>query len=192
MRGKTAWGFCNLAFEASRDECFPRLLRRVFFRFGVAWFWVALAREGRAREVWRDLRVQNAVPRSGGLGAVWGRCVGSLKQLFASRASAHFPVVQAWSLSNEPRMRGLGLGRVWAVLCPFCDQFHTHLPGEGGRTPPCCADTAHRQYILLHAGVLPFEHRTRFCRSVRGDLPRLLQQWPEPATPLEAIEFRAA
>jgi hypothetical protein len=192
MRGKTAWGFCNLAFEASRDECFPRLLRRAFFRLGVAWFWVALAREGRAREVWRDLRAQNAEPRSGGLRTAWSRCIGVLKRLLTRPSLGLSPVVPAWSLTNEPRMRGLGLGRVWAVLCPFCDRFHTHLPGEGTRAPPCCADSGRRRYVLKHAGVLPFEHRTRFCRSLRGDLPRLLQQWPEPATPLAAIEFHAA
>jgi len=76
-------------------------------------------------------------------------------------------------------MRGLGLGRMWAVLCPFCDEFHTHSPGEDSRTPHCCNERDRRSYVLEFAGALPVEYRTRFYRSSKAGLPRLLHRWPE-------------
>jgi hypothetical protein len=90
-------------------------------------------------------------------------------------------------------MRGLGLGRMWAVLCPYCNEFHTHSPGEGGRTPHCCGERDRRSYILQFAGALPVEHRTRFYRSSRSGLPRLLHHWPEtPVHASEAVRLLAA
>jgi hypothetical protein len=76
-------------------------------------------------------------------------------------------------------MRGLGLGHMWAVLCPYCDEFHTHSPGEGRRTPHCCSERDRQHYVLEFAGALPAEHRTRFYRSSKSGLPRLLHRWPE-------------
>ena len=90
-------------------------------------------------------------------------------------------------------MRGLGLGRMWAVLCPFCDEFHTHSPEEGRRTPHCCAERDRRSYALEFAGALPVEYRTRFYRSSKSGLPRLLHRWPEAgAERSEPVELLAA
>jgi hypothetical protein len=68
---------------------------------------------------------------------------------------------------------------MWAVLCPFCEEFHTHSPGEARRIPHCCPDQDAGQYLLEHAGPLPLEHRAGFCQSSRTWLPRLLNQWEE-------------
>jgi hypothetical protein len=65
---------------------------------------------------------------------------------------------------------------MWAVLCPFCEEFHTHSPGEARRIPHCCPDQEAGQYLLEHAGPLPLEHRARFYQSSKAWLPRLLHQ----------------
>lgn len=168
-----------MAFDASRDERFSPLLRRVFLEFGVAGFWTALIWEGRAFEVWRDLRAQSASTRHLSFGAIRAGCVDRLKELLDRRARGQCPSVPAWSLPNSRKMRGLGLGRMWTVLCPFCHEFHTHSPGESCRTPHCCSDRDRNQYVLEFAGALPLEHHTRFYRSSKAGLPRLLHQWPE-------------
>lgn len=193
MQAKTAWGLCNRAFAASRETRFPALVRRAFFQLGVMLFWMALAVEGRAREVWRDLRAQDAPRRPLSPRAAWKHCAGVLRRLVWRSAEARCPVVEAWSLPDYPRMRGLGLGRMWAVLCPFCHQYHTHSPGEGRCSPHCATGTDRRHYVLAFAGVLPSEHHTRFYRSVRAGLPRFLQQGPDPdVAMLDAVEIRAA
>jgi hypothetical protein len=82
---------------------------------------------------------------------------------------------------------------MWAVLCPFCNEFHTHSPGEGGRTPHCCGERDRRSYVLQFAGALPVEHRTRFYRSSKSGLPRLLHHWPDThVRPSEAAALLAA
>ena len=170
-----------MAFDASRNERCARLLRPLFFQFGVTWFWVALALEGRAVEVWRELRVQNASAKrlklTGGLGGLCRRPA----QTLLNGASGQSLEVPAWSLPESRKMRGLGLGRMWAVLCPYCQRFHMHSPGEGRRTPHCCADRDDNHYVLAFAGALPLQHHRRFYRTSKGDLPRLLDQWPEAA-----------
>jgi hypothetical protein len=177
MNGKTAWRFSAMAFDASRDERCPRVVGPLFFQFGVALFWVALAVEGRAHEAWRELKTQNAGVRRSRLASVWANCAQDLRDaLLKSRA---YPAVTAWSLPDSRRMRQLGLGCMWAVLCPYCSEFHTHSPGEGRRTAHCCAHHEGRHYVVEFDGVLPLELQSRFYDSSKADLPRLVQQWAE-------------
>ena len=179
MRGTIAWGWSAKAFEASRRERFPRPLRHVLVRTGVVCFWTALAMERRALEVWREQRAQRALLRPGRAAAAprgWRERMG---KLLAWRSRGHCLTVPAWSLPDSPKMRGLGLGRMWAVLCPYCDEFHTHSPGEGRRTPHCCSERDRQHYVLEFTGALPVEHRTRFYRSSKSGLPRLLHRWPD-------------
>ncbi len=157
-------------------------MRHVLVRTGVICFWAALALEFRAMEVWREQRAQRALVRrhrrhSEGSLRLWGERVSNQ---ISWRHRDRCPSVLAWSLPDSRRMRGLGLGHMWAVLCPYCDEFHTQSPGEGQRTPHCCNDRSRPQhYVLAFAGAMPVEHRTRFYRSSKSDLPRLLHHWPE-------------
>jgi hypothetical protein len=179
MRGKTAWAWSAKAFDASCNQEFPRLLRHVFVRTGVVCFWTALALERRAFDVWREQRAQQrtlAIHRRR-----WEvlRRVERVKERLGWRGKGYSLPVPAWSLPDSPKMRGLGLGHMWAVLCPYCEEFHTHSPGEGRRTPHCCGERDRQHYVLEFAGALPVEFRTRFYRSSRSGLPRLLHRWPE-------------
>src|SRR5690606_8075141 len=148
MQEKIAWTCSAKAFETSRSERLPRPLRRALVRTGVVCFWTALALESRALEVWREQRAQRALA-PGAPRAPAAPEAPPLRRLYAadafwpwaehmrellSRRGRCVPVL-AWSLPDSPKMRGLGLGRMWAVLCPYCDEFHTHSPGEGRRTP---------------------------------------------------------
>jgi hypothetical protein len=178
MQGTVAWIWSAKAFEASRREHSPRLLRYVLVRTGVVCFWTALALECRAIEVWREQRAQRALLRLCRTSAL-RRWVERTCQLLSWRGCNHCLTVPAWSLPDSPKMRGLGLGHMWAVLCPYCDEFHTHSPGEGRRTPHCCGERDRQHYALKFAGALPVEHRTRFYRSSKSGLPRLLHRWPE-------------
>ena len=182
MNGKIAWICSARAFEASQSERFPRLLRRALFRFGIACFWAALALEGRAMEVWRDQRAERCTEPRSSLAAAWQHCLDRLRDLAWKQAAAPCAPVPAWSLPNSRRIRGLGLGCMWAVLCPFCREFHTHSPGEGPRTPHC-AEPAGDRYVLEYAGPLPVEHHLRFCLSAKAGWPRLLQHWPQARLP---------
>jgi len=181
MNRMTAWSFSARAFEASRNERCARILRPFFFQFGVTWFWVALALEGRALEVWRDLRMQDARSERLKLAGVWASCADSLRETLVTGASGQSRSVPAWSLPESRKMRSLGLGRMWAVLCPYCHRFHMHSPGEGRRAPHCCADKDNNFYVLTFAGALPLQHHRRFYRASRADLPRVLEQWPQMA-----------
>ena len=105
--------------------------------------------------------------------------IDGLKAMLARPDAAAAVAIAAWSLPDSHRARSLGLGWMWAVLCPYCDAFHLHSPGEGRRTPHCCSDRERGQYVLEHAGTLPLEHRARFYRSSMAGLPRLLHHWPE-------------
>src|SRR5262245_56771258 len=115
MNAKTAWSLSAKAFEASRHERLPRLVRAAACRLGVALFWTALALEGRALEVWRDLRAHKAaVPRQH-IAAVCERClelwsglVDRLNDALWRRANAECPLVPAWSLPDSRKIRGLG------------------------------------------------------------------------------------
>lgn len=182
-----------MAFEASRSRCCGRLLRPLFFQFGVTWFWVALALEGRAVEVWRDLRAQHASANGLRLAGVWANCSEGLRTTLLSDSNGQSCQVPAWSLPESRKMRGLGLGRMWAVLCPYCHRFHLHSPGEGRRTPHCCADKDSNHYVLGFAGALPMQHHRRFYRASRADLPRVLDQWPAMGSDhVEPAELLAA
>jgi hypothetical protein len=155
----------------------------VLVRTGVVCFWAALAFERRALEVWREQRAQRALlkPRRAGVRRqpAW---LERINKLIAWQSGRYDPAVPAWSLPDSPKMRGLGLGRMWAVLCPYCEEFHTHSPGEGRRTPHCCGERDKQHYVLEFSGPLPVEHRTRFYRSSKSGLPRLLHRWPEAGT----------
>jgi hypothetical protein len=179
MRATIAWGWSAKAFEASRRERFPRPLRHVLVRTGIVCFWTALAIECRALEVWREQSAQRALLRPRRARAGRHAWLGRIGKLIAWRSGGPGQTVPAWSLPDSPKMRGLGLGRMWAVLCPYCDEFHTHSPGEGRRTPHCCGERDKQHYVLEFAGPLPVEHRTRFYRSSKSGLPRLLHRWPE-------------
>jgi hypothetical protein len=182
MRGTIAWGWSAKAFEASRRERFPRPFRHVLVRTGVVCFWTALALECRALEVWREQRAQRALLRAPRRTEPLRGWVERLGTLLPWRGLGQCVSVPAWSLPDSPKMRGLGLGHMWAVLCPYCDEFHSHSPGEGRRTPHCRGHRGERDrpyYILQFAGPLPVEHRTRFYRSSKSGLPRLLHHWAE-------------
>jgi hypothetical protein len=203
MLSRIAWGFCNLAFDASRDECFPDLMRGFFRRLGVAWYWAALALDGRAFDVWRDLRARPAAGLAGPIGMraarTAARTIGAACRSVAdarrsaplrvrallsgpSRGeAAECPSVPAWSLPQVTRIANLGLGRVWVVLCPYCNEFHMHAPGEGRRAAPCALAGAVEAYELVYSGELPCGLRNRFHRAVRQDLPKLLFEWQQRA-----------
>jgi hypothetical protein len=133
-------------------------------------------------EVWREQRAQRALLKT--------RRTQPARSLLRRIGDVLIPwrrydclVVPAWSLPDSPKMRGLGLGRMWTVLCPYCDEFHSHSPGEGRRTPHCCSERDRQHYVLEFAGALPVEHRNRFYRSSKSGLPRLLHRWPENSAP---------
>jgi hypothetical protein len=154
MLSKIAWDLCAGAFEASRDQALTRSVRRSLQRFGVIWFWLALTLEGRAREVWRE----------------------RAKRVDASNNDSRIPVLAAWSLPNNPKMRGLGLGRSWVVACPFCRHYHVHAPEEGSRPAHCHGSpTGFDLYALRYEGELPRGLWERFCLSAVDDKPRLLR-----------------
>ena len=179
MNGKTAWSLSAKALNASQSERCSRLLRPIFFQFGVTWFWVALAIEGRAAEVWRELQTRAAPTRRVKLAGVWSSCADGLRQAVVNGNAAQGNCVPAWSLPDSRRMRSLGLGRMWAVLCPYCHRFHLHSPGEGRRTPHCCASGEDHHYVLEFSGPLPLDQHRRFYRSSRAQLPKFLHEWPE-------------
>jgi len=197
MRGKTAWSCSAKAFEASRDGHLPRPIRHVCIRVGVICFWTALALERRALEVWREQRAQRALLHPRHAPPAWSRWrvrVGEiLREILDWRSRAQCLPVRAWSLPDSPKIRGLGLGHMWTVLCPYCDEFHTHSPEEGRRTPHCCTEHDRQHYELEFAGALPVEYRTRFYRSSKSGLPRLLHRWPEAGeSRIEPAELLAA
>ena len=149
MLSRIAWDLCTRAFEASRDEGLSRPVRRTLQQFGVTWFWLALTLEGRVREVWREHR--------------------------ADSSGSQIPVLAAWSLPNNPKMRGLGLGRSWVVACPFCRRYHVHAPEEGSRPAHCHGSPSGLDlYALRYEGELPRGLWERFHLSVLTDKPKLL------------------
>jgi hypothetical protein len=178
MRGKTAWACSARAFEASQNPLIPRLVRHACVRAGVVCFWTALALERRAIAVWREQRAERVRVNHRNAAHALKRCAERMRQQLGW--SPEQPIaVPAWSLPDRPKMRGLGLGHMWAVLCPFCGEFHTHSPGEGGRIPHCCGERDGRRYVLQFAGPLPVGHHARFYRSSKSVLPRLLHRRPE-------------
>jgi hypothetical protein len=152
---RIAWGFCNQAFAASRQEHIPVPMQRLLRTAGVVGYWTALGLQGRAVAIWRELRAENRLRRQ-------------------NEIAGH--AVAAWSLPSNTRMKGLGLGRVWAVACPYCAEFHTHAPGEGRRRAHCSPASSPLTYMLQHAGEMPRELRERFRQGVKRDLPRFLAE----------------
>lgn len=185
MLEQIAWGFCKIAFDAAQDECLPALLRRAFRRLGSIWFGLAVLLEGRALAAIcddrRDRRRGVALTSDALAGAVT-----ALRQRWPARlltpkahgaSAVDLPVVEAWSLPDLPHWQKLGLGQVWAVRCPFCRDFHTHLPGEGTRQPACTGGTLPEAYKLAYAGHLPRMLHDAFRLSLRP-WPKLLLDWP--------------
>jgi hypothetical protein len=179
MKGKTAWRMSAKALEASVHEHCPPRVRAVLFQFGVACFWIALATEGRARLAWQEVQAHNGLAGPLGFAGVWAHCSEDLREALLRRSGDALPMVPAWSLPDNRKMRGLGLGYIWAVLCPYCSEFHVHSPGEGRRHAHCSAHKDDSHYLLEFAGALPDEHHVRFYAWVRGNLPRLVH--PEAA-----------
>ena len=166
MRSRIAWSLCTRAFEASRDDGLARPVRRSLQQLGVVWFWVALTLDGRALEVWRDYRGEPAR----GTRRLPAHAVG-----LHGEVPGEMPVLPAWSLPNNPKMRGLGLGRVWVVTCPFCRRFHMHAPEEGSRPAHCGSRvTGAALYALRYDGELPRGLWDRFRLNVLTDKPKLL------------------
>jgi hypothetical protein len=191
-RGKTVWACAARAFEASQNPLLPRLARSVCVRAGVVCFWTALALERRALQVWREQKSQRTLAGRRRASNALSRWAKRMRQRLGWSGELCVAVA-AWSLPDSPKMRGLGLGRMWAVLCPFCDQFHTHSPGEGGRLPHCCGERDRRRYVLKFAGALPVRHRARFYRASKSGMPRLLHRWPDTGVhPSEATGLLAA
>lgn len=188
MTGKVAWRWSAIALDASRHERCPRLLGPVLFQFGVAWFWMALAAEGRAAEAWRELRAQSGLASPLGFATVWAHSANGLRETVLTAT----PPIPAWSIPDNRRMRGLGLGYMWSVLCPYCSEFHLHSPGEGRRHAHCSAHRDSSHYVLEFAGALPHEHHDRFCTWVKTDLPRLVQQPAAEADDIHAMGMPTA
>jgi len=182
MLEQIAWGFCKLGFDAAQDECFPEPMRRGFRRLGTIWFWLAVLLEGRAVAAICERRRSRWLALTAALARLRQCCLRALPRPKADKAepaAVDLPVAAAWSLPNLPQLQRLGLGQVWAVRCPFCRDFHTHVPGEGLRQPACAAGTPAAAYRLAYAGQLPRLWHDAFQRSVRQTWPKLLLQWPQ-------------
>jgi hypothetical protein len=177
MKARPLWACSAIALEVSLRKSVPSFVQGASLRFGAASFWAALALEGLAIRAWRDLR-SLTTDAEGGQSHASANMMQALKDLLA-RCDGCCTVASAWSLPNNDRMRSLGLGCVWAVLCPFCEEFHTHSPGEELRMPHCGNEQDDTRYLPEFRGTLPQQYQERFCRSVKGGLPRLLQTWPE-------------
>jgi hypothetical protein len=185
MTAKPLWVISAVAFDMSRRASVPPVFQGSLLRLGVASFWTALALEGRARDVWRDLRALG--PDGGQRPPV----LEQLKEILGLTAEVCTRVA-AWSLPENQKARSLGLGRMWAVLCPFCDAFHVHSPGEELCVPHCTDDWDSAEYQLQFAGEMPLEHRERFYRSCCRSLPRLVQQVPVDAIGADTEDRLAA
>src|SRR5262245_36125528 len=111
MNGKTARVWSSKAFEASCNQRTPRYLRHACIRLGVACFWIALALERRAFEVWREQRAQQRALASSRRGAeALRQCAERMREMVGWGQRWHCLSVPAWSLPDSPKMRGLGLG----------------------------------------------------------------------------------
>jgi len=180
MLEKIAWGCSHVAFAAAQDRCLPHWLRRALRGWWTLWFRLALFCDGRALAA-----VCEGRPKQARLTALKARLatrarhrLGQIRWPLTSGAPDVLPLVQAWSLPNLPALQKLGLGPVWAVRCPFCRDFHTHLPGEGRRQAACALGTTTAAYALGYAGELPRVLHEAFRLSVGQAWPKVLQEWP--------------
>lgn len=182
MLEKIAWGVSKVAFAAAQDQRRPHWLRGALRGWGTLWFWLALFCEGRALSAICEGRPKRArLERLTEPLARLGRHgLGRIGWPWLKRAPEVVPLVQAWSLPNLPVWQKLGLGPVWAVRCPFCRKFHTHLPGEGMRQAACSLGTTTAVYALGYAGELPRVLHEAFRLSVGEAWPKLLLEWPRP------------
>jgi hypothetical protein len=192
MKGKVAWVISAKAFETSRNERYPEPLRKAYCRLGSFFFWTALVLEGRALEVWREQRAERPAATAWSLAVVWSRWRDGLNHSVSKPVPEQLELATAWSLPDSRRIRGLGLGSVWAVYCPFCCDYHTHSPGEDTCVPHCCSISDGRRYQLQFAGPLPVEHRVRFYLSTKAGWPWLLHQWPHDRREPEPLRLLAA
>jgi hypothetical protein len=179
MLTRIAWGFCKIAFDAAQDECFPELMRRAFRRLGSMCFWLALLLDGRALSAFCEGRRSRdrLVAFKAAPARLFRRWLRALRA--PPPAAAAGPAVAAWSLPNLAPLQRLGLGPVWAVRCPFCRAFHTHLPGEGRRQPACQDAGSLEGYELVYAGELPRLLHEPFRVSITEVWPKLLLEWPQ-------------
>jgi hypothetical protein len=177
MLEKIAWGCSKVAFAAAQDRCLPHWLGRALRRCGTLWFRLALFCEARALAA-----VCEGRPKPASLTALKARLARLAQRRLgwpgAGGAPEALPLVQAWSLPNLPALQKLGLGPVWAVRCPFCRDFHTHLPGEGARQAACTLGTTTAAYALGYAGELPRGLHEAFRLSVGQAWPKVLLEWP--------------
>jgi hypothetical protein len=180
MLEKIAWGLSKFAFDAAQDRRFAVLMRRAFRRLGTLSFRLALHLEGRALAAICEGSAKGAglgALKGGGLTTLGKHCLWRFSSPAAGTGGNLLPLVQAWSLPNLPQLQKLGLGPVWAVRCPFCRNFHTHLPGEGLRAAVCVSGTPAAAYALGYAGELPRVLHEAFRRSAET-WPKVLLEWP--------------
>src|SRR5262245_26012566 len=180
MLEKIAWGFSKVAFAVAQDQRWPHWLRGTLRRWGTLWFWLARSFEGRALAAVCEGRPKRAGLQTvkTRLASLVGRGLGRIGWPLVNRTPDLVPLVQAWSLPNLPAWQKLGLGPVWAVRCPFCRNFHTHLPGEGLRQAACSLGTTTAAYALGYAGELPRVLHDAFRQSVGQAWPKVLLDWP--------------
>jgi len=179
MLEKIAWGLSKFAFDAAQDGRLFVQLRRTLRGLGTLSFRFALLLEGRAlAAVCEGSASETRLGAlKGGLTTLGKQCLWRFASPAASAGAHLLPLVQAWSLPNLPQLQKLGLGPVWAVRCPFCRNFHTHLPGEGLRAAACVSGTPSAAYALGYAGELPRVLHEAFRRSVEA-WPKVLLEWP--------------
>jgi hypothetical protein len=179
MLEKIAWGLSKFAFDAAQNGRFPVLMRRGFRNLGGLSFRLALHLEGRVLAAVCEGSAQLTPLRAlkGGLATLGKHCAWRFALPTSSAGANLLPLVQAWSLPNLPHLQRLGLGPVWAVRCPFCRNFHTHLPGEGLRAAACVSATPAAAYAIGYAGELPRVLHEAFRRSVQA-WPKVLMEWP--------------
>jgi hypothetical protein len=187
MLEKIAWGLSKIAFDAAQDRRFAVLMRRAFRGLGTLSFRLAVLLEGRALAAIcegpaKDSRLGAL---KGGLTTLGKHCMWRFPAPATGAGTNLLPLVQAWSLPNLPHLQKLGLGPVWAVRCPFCRNFHTHIPGEGLRAAVCVSGTPAAAYALGYAGELPRVLHEAFRRSAEA-WPKVLLEWPrhDPAPSL--------
>jgi hypothetical protein len=179
MLEKIAWGLSKFAFDAAQDGRLFVQLRRTLRGLGTLSFRFALLLEGRAlAAVCEGSASETRLGAlKGGLTTLGKQCLWRFSSPAASAGANLLPLVQAWSLPNLPQLQKLGLGPVWAVRCPFCRNFHTHLPGEGLRAAVCVSGTPAAAYALGYAGELPRVLHEAFRRSAET-WPKVLLEWP--------------
>ena len=158
-----------MAFEASRNERFPRLARSAACHLGVALFWTALGLEGRAFEVWRELRAQKAAAQRRSIGAIrdycvdlWGDSADRLREIVWRRGTGECLLVPAWSPTRQPENTRAGPRPHVGGALPVLPRISHAL---AGRWPAHAA-------VLLSQGPQPLH--PRICWAPAGRASRRL------------------